>query len=107
MLQIAGHHHISMITKNAQQNHRFYNEILGMRRVKKTVNQDDPSMYHLFYGDMTGSPGTELTFLSFHQSAEHIVARTPLRVSDYSFLRWKVFIIGESDFPSMVCPMVS
>ena len=62
MLQIAGHHHISMITKNAQQNHRFYNEILGMRRVKKTVNQDDPSMYHLFYGDMTGSPGTELTF---------------------------------------------
>jgi len=62
MLQIAGHHHISMITKNAQQNHRFYNEILGMRRVKKTVNQDDPSMYHLFYGDLTGSPGTELSF---------------------------------------------
>jgi len=62
MLQIAGHHHISMITKNALQNHRFYNEILGMRRVKKTVNQDDPSMYHLFYGDLTGSPGTELSF---------------------------------------------
>jgi len=62
MLQIAGHHHISMITKNAQQNHHFYNEILGMRRVKKTVNQDDPSMYHLFYGDLTGSPGTELSF---------------------------------------------
>lgn len=65
MLQIAGHHHISMITKNAQQNHHFYNEILGMRRVKKTVNQDDPSMYHLFYGDLTGSPGTELSFFEF------------------------------------------
>src|SRR5690606_31530162 len=62
MLQIAGHHHISMSTKNAQQNNHFYNEIIGMRRVKKTVNQDDPSMYHLFYGDLTGIPGTELTF---------------------------------------------
>ena len=40
--------------------------VLGLRRVKMTVNQDDPSMYHLFYGDKTGSPGTELSFLKFH-----------------------------------------
>ena len=46
-----GHHHVSMITK-----------ILGLRRVKMTVNQDDPSMYHLFYGDLIGGPGTELSF---------------------------------------------
>lgn len=59
---IPGHHHISMITKNAKQNNHFYKTILGLRRVKVTVNQDDPSMYHLFYGDRTGSPGTELTF---------------------------------------------
>lgn len=62
MYKISGHHHISMITKKAQENNNFYTKILGLRRVKKTVNQDDPSMYHLFYGDLTGSPGTELTF---------------------------------------------
>lgn len=62
MYKIAGHHHISMITKNAKMNNRFYQNVLGLRRVKKTVNQDDPSMYHLFYGDLTGSAGTELTF---------------------------------------------
>lgn len=61
-MNITGHHHISMITKDGQQTNRFYKDILGMRRVKKTVNQDDPSMYHLFYGDLTGSPGTELSF---------------------------------------------
>ncbi|GEN86099.1 ring-cleaving dioxygenase [Oceanobacillus sojae] len=62
MYTIPGHHHISMVTKNANENNRFYREVLGLRRVKMTVNQDDPSMYHLFYGDKTGSPGTELTF---------------------------------------------
>ncbi|WP_156289409.1 ring-cleaving dioxygenase [Oceanobacillus salinisoli] len=62
MYPIPGHHHISMITKNASQNNHFYRHVLGLRRVKVTVNQDDPSMYHLFYGDKTGSPGTELSF---------------------------------------------
>ncbi|MEK4090317.1 ring-cleaving dioxygenase [Viridibacillus sp. FSL H8-0110] len=62
MHTISGHHHISMITKNAQLNNQFYQKVLGLRRVKKTVNQDDPSMYHLFYGDLTGSAGTELSF---------------------------------------------
>ncbi len=62
MHAIYGHHHISMITKDAAVTHHFYQTVLGLRRVKKTVNQDDPSMYHLFYGDLTGSPGTELSF---------------------------------------------
>lgn len=62
MYKIQGHHHISMITKKARENNDFYTKVLGLRRVKKTVNQDEPSMYHLFYGDLTGSPGTELTF---------------------------------------------
>lgn len=62
MYQIPGHHHISMITKNAQMNNEFYQNVLGLRKVKKTVNQDNPSMYHLFYGDLTGSAGTELSF---------------------------------------------
>ncbi|EEM97659.1 ring-cleaving dioxygenase [Bacillus thuringiensis] len=62
MYKIKGHHHISMVTKNANENNHFYKNVLGLRRVKMTVNQDDPSMYHLFYGDKTGSPGTELSF---------------------------------------------
>lgn len=62
MYTIPGHHHISMVTKNAQTNNDFYQKVLGLRRVKKTVNQDNPFMYHLFYGDLTGSAGTELSF---------------------------------------------
>lgn len=62
MKTIQGHHHISMLTKDIQDNNFFYKTVLGLRRVKMTVNQDDPSMYHIFYGDKTGSPGTELTF---------------------------------------------
>lgn len=59
---VIGHHHISMYTKNVGKNDYYYQEILGLHRVKVSVNQDDPFMYHVFYGDLTGSPGTELTF---------------------------------------------
>ncbi len=62
MYQIPGHHHISMMTKDVNENNYLYQKTMGLRRVKKTVNQDDPTMYHLFYGDRVGSPGTELTF---------------------------------------------
>ncbi|QWG85134.1 ring-cleaving dioxygenase [Bacillus mycoides] len=62
MYTIPGHHHISMVTKNAKTNNNFYRDVLGLHRVKKTVNQDNPFMYHLFYGDLTGSAGTELSF---------------------------------------------
>ena len=68
MYKIPGHHHISMITKNVSENNHFYRDVLGLRRVKITVNQDDPSMYHLFYGDKTGSPGTELSFFEMPTS---------------------------------------
>ncbi|MEE1132983.1 MAG: VOC family protein [Caryophanon sp.] len=61
-MQFQGHHHVSMVVKNAKATDDFYRRVLGLRRVKKTVNQDSPSMYHLFYGDTTGTPGTELTF---------------------------------------------
>lgn len=70
MNTILGHHHISMLTKNAVDNNKFYNHILGMRRVKVTVNQDDPSMYHLFYGDKTGSVGTELSFFEMPMAGQ-------------------------------------
>ncbi|SES97993.1 glyoxalase family protein [Oceanobacillus limi] len=61
-MQLKGIHHVSAITANAKNNYHFYTEILGMRLVKKTVNQDDTSVYHLFYADEVGNPGTDLTF---------------------------------------------
>ncbi|EAC2208803.1 VOC family protein [Listeria monocytogenes] len=59
---IKGIHHVSALTKSFNENHRFYSEILGLRLVKNTVNQDNIHMRHLFYGDYIGSPGTLLTF---------------------------------------------
>ena len=61
-MKLNGLHHVTAVTGKAQANVDFYTQVLGMRLVKKTVNQDDVSAYHLFYGDEQGSPGTELTF---------------------------------------------
>ncbi|GGJ90557.1 putative ring-cleaving dioxygenase MhqA [Lentibacillus kapialis] len=61
-MELKGIHHVSAITANAANNYHFYTRILGMRLVKKTINQDDPSVYHLFYADEIGNPGTDLTF---------------------------------------------
>ncbi|MFB4213269.1 ring-cleaving dioxygenase [Shouchella sp. JSM 1781072] len=61
-MKLKGHHHVSSLTANAERNLAFYRNILGMRLVKKTVNQDNTSNYHLFYADSKGSPGTEVTF---------------------------------------------
>jgi glyoxalase family protein len=72
MYTISGHHHISMLTKKAQLNNHFYQQVLGLRRVKKTVNQDNPAMYHLFYGDLTGSAGTELSFFEMPMAGSTI-----------------------------------
>ena len=64
-MSLLGLHHITAITATAQANVDFYSGTLGMRLVKRTVNQDDVSAYHLFYGDRQGSPGTELTFFEW------------------------------------------
>lgn len=64
-MQLKGIHHVTAITANAQANNRFYTEVMGMRRVKKTVNQDDISAYHLFFADGAGTPGSELTFFDW------------------------------------------
>lgn len=61
-MQFTGLHHVSAMTASAERNYQFYTEILGMRLVKKTVNQDSHHMYHLFYADEIGRPGTDLTF---------------------------------------------
>ncbi len=64
-MQLGGIHHVSAITGNVSQNVAFYTQVLGLRFVKKTVNQDDVSAYHLFYGDEIGHAGTELTFFDW------------------------------------------
>ncbi|WP_440897808.1 ring-cleaving dioxygenase [Amphibacillus sp. Q70] len=61
-MQFSGIHHVSALTASAEKNYHFYTNILGMRLVKKTVNQDSHHMYHLFYADEIGRPGTDLTF---------------------------------------------
>ncbi|WP_141433616.1 ring-cleaving dioxygenase [Bacillus sp. 03113] len=68
-MEIKGFHHVSAITAKAQENFQFYTKILGLRLVKKSVNQDNTSVYHLFYGDEIGSPGTELTFFEIPMTA--------------------------------------
>ena len=64
-MNVKGIHHLTAMTGSAADNYKFYTEVLGMRLVKKTVNQDDTTAYHLFYGDERGNPGTELTFFDF------------------------------------------
>jgi glyoxalase family protein len=64
-MKLEGIHHITAITADARQNVDFYAYLLGLRLVKKTVNQDQPSVYHLFYADEEGDPGSDLTFFEF------------------------------------------
>jgi catechol 2,3-dioxygenase-like lactoylglutathione lyase family enzyme len=56
-LQLAGVHHVSALSAHIERTHDFYTRVLGLRPVIKTVNQNEPSMYHMFYGDGAGSPG--------------------------------------------------
>jgi glyoxalase family protein len=62
---LKGIHHVTAITSSAEKNYEFFTYVLGMRLVKKTVNQDDIQTYHLFFADDTGSPGTDMTFFDF------------------------------------------
>ena len=68
-MELDGIHHISAITNNTQQNINFYTGVLGLRLTAKTVNQDDPSVYHLFYGDEHARPGADLTFFEYPRAA--------------------------------------
>jgi glyoxalase family protein len=64
-MKLEGIHHVTAITADAPQNVDFYTRVLGLRLVKKTVNQDDPTVYHLFYADEKGSPGSDITFFEY------------------------------------------
>ena len=91
-LQLTGIHHLTAITANAAENLRFYTQVLGLRLVKKTVNQDDTSAYHLFYADGLASPGSDLTFFDWPVGHErrgtHSVSRTGLRIATLATLEW-------------------
>lgn len=91
-MQLHGIHHLTAVTANARGNHHFYTEVLGLRLVKKTVNQDDVSAYHLFYADGIGSPGSDITFFDWpaarEQRGTRSVVRTAFRVSGGAALQW-------------------
>lgn len=67
--QIQGLHHITALAADANRNNRFFTQTLGLRRVKQTVNFDEPSVYHLYYGDEIGTPGTAMTYFPFPRAA--------------------------------------
>src|SRR5436305_3416626 len=64
-MKLEGIHHVTAITADAPGNVDFYARVLGLRLVKKSVNQDDPTVYHLFYGDERGDPGADITFFEY------------------------------------------
>src|SRR5256885_2236875 len=85
-MKLEGIHHVASITGDAQANVDFYAGVLGLRMVKKTVNQDDPTVYHLFYGDDRGSPGLDLTFFEYPgarpgRAGRGVIHRIVMRVS--------------------------
>ncbi len=91
-LELAGIHHLTAVTADAKGNHDFYTRILGMRLVKKTVNQDDVSAYHLFYADGMATPGSDLTFFDWPVPPERrgtrSVSRTGLIVASATDVEW-------------------
>lgn len=105
-LELGGFHHLTAITANASENARFYTGTLGMRLVKKTVNQDDTSAYHLFYADGLASPGTDMTFFNWPAAREvrgtRSAVRTGFRVAgeaalDYWQARLEAAAVPHSD----------
>ena len=93
-IELQGIHHLTAVSAKIRDNHHFYTRSMGMRLVKRSVNQDDVSAYHLFYADAKGTPGTDLTFFDWPVPQEvrgsRSIARTSLRVSGSDTLGyWK------------------
>jgi glyoxalase family protein len=91
-MDLYGIHHLTAVSADIRANYRFYTQVLGMRLVKRSVNQDDVSAYHLFYADAVGTPGTDLTFFDWKMPRErrgtHSIVRTSLRVAGRTTLEW-------------------
>ena len=98
-MQLTGFHHLTAISSDIRNNRRFYTDALGMRLVKRSVNQDDVKAYHLFYADSVGTPGTDLTFFDWKVPRDirgsNTIVQTGLRVDgEESLLWWKERLEG-------------
>src|SRR3954471_962952 len=94
-MELHGLHHVTAVTSNAPGNVDFYTRVLGLRLVKKSVNQDDTSAYHLFYADKLGTPGTDMTFFDWSHIGENqrgtdSIANTMFRVNGTASLDYWV-----------------
>jgi glyoxalase family protein len=118
-MAVNGLHHITAISGAAQENLDFYTGVLGMRLVKKSVNQDDPGTYHLFYADAEGRPGTDLTFFPWtqmapprdgHGRAMEVSLEVPADSLDYWGERLRKYGVAtqplEARFGDVVLPLV-
>src|SRR6188472_2630171 len=107
-MKLEGLHHVTCITGDAPRNVEFYAGTLGLRLVKKTVNQDDPSVYHLFYADERGSAGADITFFEYPgavrgRAGNGMVHRVVFRVgSEESLDFWERRVGGERSEGSLV-----
>jgi glyoxalase family protein len=103
-MTLTGIHHLTAVSARIADNHRFYTRTLGMRLVKRSVNQDDVSAYHLFYADGAGSPGTDLTFFDWPVPRErrgtHSIVRSFLRVRDEASVHWWSVYLGAAGVPA-------
>src|SRR5690554_1409797 len=93
MTQLRGMHHVTAITSSAEKIYDFYTNVLGLRLVKKTINQDDINTYHLFFADKYGNPGTDITFFDFKGIKKGIhgnnaINRTSFRVTSDDALNY-------------------
>jgi glyoxalase family protein len=100
-MNLTGIHHLTAVSADAAANHRFYTQVLGMRLVKRTVNQDDTSAYHLFYGDGAATPGSDITFFEFPvgpaKRGTRSIARSGLRVTGRAALEYWAARLAEHD----------
>jgi glyoxalase family protein len=101
-VELDGIHHVTAITADAQGNVDFYAGVMGLRLVKKTVNQDDPSVYHLFYADERGDPGSDITFFEYPgaapgQAGDGMVHRIVWRVASTAALDFWSGRLGERE----------
>jgi glyoxalase family protein len=107
-MRLEGVHHVTCITGDAPQNVEFYAGVLGLRMVKKTVNQDDPTVYHLFYADEKGSSGADITFFEYPgaprgRAGDGMVHLVSFRVGSHESLEfWQQRVGGERGDDSLV-----
>lgn len=99
-MQLHGLHHVTAVTGRIRENLNFYTKVLGLRLVKKSVNQDDTSAYHLFYADKVGSPGTDMTFFDWPQTGADnrgtdSIVNTQFRVNGQAALEYWVTRLDE------------